>query len=72
MEADEEYDVDEIKGFIKRRNSLLYHVKWLGFSKKKDRTFKPYENFSTEARTKLYQFHINNPAAYCDHRVTSD
>ena len=70
--SDEEYDVDEIKGSIKRRNSILYHVKWLGFPKKNDWTFEPYENFSTEARTKLYQFHINNLAAPCDHRVTSD
>ena len=72
IEADEEYDVDKIKGSIKRRNSVLYHVKWLGFLKKKDWTFEPYENFSTEARTKLYQFHINNPTAPRDHRVTSD
>ena len=72
IEADEEYDVEEIKESIKRRNSVLYHVKWLGFPKKKDWTFEPYENFSTEARTKLYQFHINNPAAPRDHRVTSD
>ena len=36
IEADEEYEVDEIKGSIKRRNSVLYHVKWLGFPKKKD------------------------------------
>ena len=72
IEADEVYDVNEINGFIKHRNSVLYHVKWLGFLKKKDWTFEPYENFSTEARTKLYQFHINNPAAPRDHRVTSD
>ena len=72
IEADEEYDVDEIKGSIKRRNSVLYHVKWLGFPKTKDCTFEPDENFSKEARMKLYQFHINNPAAPRDHRVTSD
>ena len=72
IEADEEYDVDEIKGSIKRRNSVLYHVKWLGFPKKKVRTFQLYENFAKEAWTKLYQFHINNPAAPRDHRVTSD
>ena len=72
IEAAEEYNVDEIKGSIKRRNSVLYHVKWLGFTKKKDWIFKPYENFSTEARTKLYQFHIKNPVAPHDHRVTSD
>ena len=64
--------MDEIKGSIKHRNSVLYHVKWLGFPKKKKWTFEPYENFSTEARTKLYHFHINNPAAPRDHRVTSD
>ena len=27
IEADKEYDVDEIKGSIKRRNSVLYHIK---------------------------------------------
>ena len=41
IEADEEYDMDEIKGSIKRRNSVLYHVKWLGFPKKTDWTFEP-------------------------------
>ena len=72
IEADEEYDVDEIKGSIKRRNSVLYHVKWLGFPKKKDWTFEPYENFSEAARTKLLQFHINHPSSPRDHRVTSE
>ena len=46
IEADEEYDMDEVKGSINRRNSVLYHIKWLGFPKKKDWTFEPYENFS--------------------------
>ena len=64
--------MDEIKGSSKHRNSVLYHVKWLGFLKKKDWTFESYKNFTTEARTKLYQFYINNPAAARDHRVTSD
>ena len=72
IEADEEYDVDEIQGSIKRRNSVLYHNKWLGFPKKKDRTLEPYENFSEEARTKLQQFHINHPSSPRDHRVTSE
>ena len=66
IKADEEYDVDEIKGSIKCQNSVLFHVKWLGFLKKKDWTFESYENFSTEVRTKLYQIHINNPMAPCD------
>ena len=72
IEADEEYDVDEVKGSIKRRNSVLYHVKWLGFPKKKNWTFEPYENFSEGARTKLLQFHINHPSSPRDHRVTSE
>ena len=72
IEADEEYDVDEIKGSIKRRNGVPCHVKWLGFVKKTDWTFKPYENFSKVVRTKLLQFHINHPNSPRDHRVTSE
>ena len=53
IEADEDYNVDEVKGSIKRQNSVLYHVKWLGVPKKKYRTFERYENFSEGARTKL-------------------
>ena len=49
IEADEEYDVDEIKGSIERRNRILYQVKWLGFPRKKDWTYEPYENFSEAA-----------------------
>ena len=72
IEADEEYDMDKIKGSIKRQNSVLYHVKWLGFPKKTNWTFKPYENFSEGARTKLLQFHIKHPNSPRDHRVTSE
>ena len=72
IEADEGCDVDKIMGSIKCRNSILYHVKWHGFPKKKDCTIEPYENFSMKAQTKLYQFHINNPVAPHDHKVTSD
>ena len=50
IEAAEEYDVHEVKGTIKSRNSVLYHVKLLGFLKKKDWTFEPYKNFSEGAR----------------------
>ena len=63
IEADEEYDVDEVKGSIKRRNSVFYYVKWLGFPMKNDWTFEPYENFSKGARTRLLQFHINHPSS---------
>ena len=62
--------MDKIKGSIKRRNSVLYDVKWLGFPKKKDWTFEPYEIFSEEARVKLLQFHIDHPSAPRDHSVT--
>ena len=64
--------MDEIKGSIKHRNGVLYHVKWLEFPTKKDGTFKPYENFSKEARTKLLQFHINHSSTPCDNRVSSE
>ena len=39
-------------------------LKWLRFTKKKDWTFEPYENFSEGARTKLLQFHINHTSAH--------
>ena len=72
IEADEEYDVDEIKVSIKCRNSVLDHVKWLVYPKKTDWTSESYGNFSEGARTKLLQFHINHPNSPCDHRVTSE
>ena len=72
IEADEESDVHEMKGFIKRRNGVLYKVKWLAFPKKNDCTFEPYANFSEGARMKLIQFHINFPGTPRDHRVTSE
>ena len=72
IEADEEYDMDEVKGSIKCRNSVLYYVKWLGFPKNKDWTSEPYKNFSEGARTKLLQFHSNHPSAPRDHTVTSE
>ena len=71
IEADEEYDVDEIKGSITRRNKILYHIQWLGYPKKKDWTFEPYENFSEGGREKLYQFHINHPNQPKDSRISN-
>ena len=41
-EVDVQHDVDEIKRTIKYRNSILYHIKWLGFPKKTDWTFETY------------------------------
>ena len=71
IEADEEYDVDEIKGSINRRNKILYHVKWLEYPKKKDWTFESYENFLNGNREKLYQFHINHPNQPKDSRISN-
>ena len=70
IEADEEYDLDEIKVCIKRRNSFLYRITCLGFPKKTDWTLEPYKNFSAGAQTKLLQFHINHPNAPRNDRVT--
>ena len=72
IETDEEYDVDKIERSIKRWNTVLYHVKWLGFPKKNDWTFEPYENFSEGASTKRLQYHINHPSAHRDNRITSE
>ena len=54
IEADEEYDMYEVKGSITHRNRVLYHVKWLGYPKMKDWTFKRYENFSEGGCEKIY------------------
>ena len=35
IEADKEYNVDEIKGSINHRNKILYHVKWLGYPRRR-------------------------------------
>ena len=41
LDASEEYDVEEIIDSIKRRNRVLYLVKWLGYPKKKEWTYEP-------------------------------
>ena len=70
IEADEEYDVDKVKGSITRRNRVLYHIKWLGYPKKQDWTFEKYENFSEGGPEKLYHFLINHPNQTKDSRIT--
>ena len=70
IEADDEYDVEEVKGSIKRRNRVLYHVKWLGWPRKKDWTFEPFENFSVGGLEKLREFHSKNPDQPRDYRLT--
>ena len=69
LETEEEYDVKAIMGSIIRKRRILYHVKWLGYPKKKDSTYEPYENFSKDAREKLLEFHTRTPAVPRDHRL---
>jgi hypothetical protein len=70
LEADEEYDVEDIKGCVKRKNRVLYHVKWLGWPLKKHWTYEPFENFSEGGLEKLREFHLRNPDAPRDYRLT--
>ena len=72
LEEEEEYDVEEIMGSITRRRKVLYLVKWLGFPRKKDWTYEPYENFAVAAREKLIAFHERKPGAPRDHRLRLD
>lgn len=71
IEADDEYDIKEVKGSTLRRGRVLYHIKWLGLEKK-DWTFEPYENFSMRGREKLREFHENNPNSPCDYRLQEE
>ena len=54
---------------ITRRKRVLYLVKWLGFPRKKDWTYEPYENFSEGAHDKLHALHEKNPSAPRDYRL---
>ena len=72
IEADDEYDIEEVKGSTTRRGRVLYHVKWLGFPKKKDWTFEPLENFSEGGKQKILEFHQANPDAPRDYRLPKE
>ena len=68
LETEEEYDVEVIRGSIIRNRRVLYHIKWLGYPKKKDWTYESYENFSKGVREKFPEFHTTTPVAprdYC-------
>jgi hypothetical protein len=69
LEEQEEYDVEEIMASITRHKRVLYLVKWLGFPRKKEWTYEPYENFSEGAYEKLLAFHEKNPGAPRDYRL---
>ena len=70
IEAEDEYDVEEIKGSVKRRNQVLYHTKWLCYPQKKYWTFEPFENFSVGGLDKIREFHTANPDAPRDYRLS--
>ena len=63
LEAEEEPDVEDIMGSIRRRNQTLYHINQSGYPLKKDWTYKPYENSSEAAKNKLRLVHERNPRA---------
>jgi len=71
IEADEEFDMESVEGSIIRRNRVLYHVKWLGWPRKKDWTYEPFENFSIGGLEKIKQFHLRKPDAPRDYRIST-
>ena len=72
LDASEEYDVEEVVASVKRRNRVLYLVKWLGYPKKRDWTYEPFENFSEGGLEKIREFHAANPKAEKDYRLDSE
>ena len=69
LEAEEEPDIEDIMGSLRRRNQMLHYVDQLGYPRKKGWTFKPYENPSEAARNKLRLFHERNPRALRVHQL---
>jgi hypothetical protein len=52
-----------------KRHTTLYVRRGVGFPRKKDWTYEPYENFSEGAHDKLRAFHEKNPNAPRDYRL---
>ena len=69
IEADDEFVMETVKGSVKRRNRILYQVKWEGYPNKKDWTFEPLENFSVDGLELVRKFHISNPDSPRDYRL---
>jgi hypothetical protein len=69
IEADDEFVMEMVKGSVKRRNRILYQVKWEGYPSKKDWTFEPLENFSVDGLELVRKFHISNPDSPRDYRL---
>ena len=64
--------MEEVVTSVKRRNRVLYLVKWLGYPKKRDWTYEPFENFSEGGLEKIREFHAANPKAEKDYRLDSE
>jgi len=61
IEQSEEYDVEEVMSSVERgqgnNKRILYLVKWLDYSERKDWTEEPFDNFSVGGLEKLREFH---------------
>ena len=69
IENDDEYDMDEMRGSITRRNHVLYHVKWRGYHRGGGWTFEPYEDFTDNGRMMSLDFHARHPDQPRDYRL---
>jgi hypothetical protein len=70
IEGTPEYDVEEVMDSVRRRNRVLYLVKWLGWPDRRDWTYEPYDNFSVGGQERLREFHLKHPDSPRDYRLT--
>jgi len=74
IEQSEEYDVEEVMSSVEygrgKNKRILYLVKWLDYPERKDWTEEPFDNFSVGGLEKLREFHLRNPDAPRDYRLT--
>jgi len=70
IEQSEEYDVEEVMSYRKQGRRVLYLVKWLDYPERKDWTEEPFDNFSVGGLEKLREFHLRNPDAPRNYRLT--
>jgi hypothetical protein len=67
IEADNEYDVEEVMGSLEQNSKVTYLVSWKWFLAKKDWTGEIYERFySVRAKEELRKFHSKNPESRRD------
>jgi hypothetical protein len=70
IEGTPEYDVEEVMSSQRRRNRVLYLVKWLGWPDRRDWTYEPFDNFSVGGQERLREFHLKHPDSPRDYRLT--